>query len=125
MSNNNKPLCRNVIIHGFCKYEGKGCEFNHDPVKLLFFFCKCMSIRINKKNLEQDSSFQSSDKSRDVKISHTKENTTLMFIYSKNKTRNTLVLQSVPADSINAPEFIPKFTSSTTAGMLYMIVCAY
>ncbi|ORX51326.1 hypothetical protein DM01DRAFT_1347129 [Hesseltinella vesiculosa] len=25
-----KRLCRNVIIHGFCKYEGKGCEFNHD-----------------------------------------------------------------------------------------------
>ncbi|KAK9761988.1 PAB-dependent poly(A)-specific ribonuclease subunit 3, variant 2 [Basidiobolus ranarum] len=22
--------CRNVIIHGYCKYEGKGCEFNHD-----------------------------------------------------------------------------------------------
>ncbi|CAG8482290.1 13344_t:CDS:10 [Funneliformis caledonium] len=22
--------CRNLIIHGYCKYEGKGCEFNHD-----------------------------------------------------------------------------------------------
>ncbi|CAG8536238.1 2113_t:CDS:10 [Paraglomus brasilianum] len=22
--------CRNLIIHGNCKYEGKGCEFNHD-----------------------------------------------------------------------------------------------
>ncbi|KAG1213174.1 hypothetical protein G6F68_005409 [Rhizopus microsporus] len=26
---NDKRLCRNVIIHGYCKYEGKGCEFNH------------------------------------------------------------------------------------------------
>ncbi|KAI9360055.1 hypothetical protein DFJ73DRAFT_96097 [Zopfochytrium polystomum] len=24
--------CRNVIIHGFCKFENQGCEFNHDPV---------------------------------------------------------------------------------------------
>lgn len=24
-------LCKNVIIHGFCKYEGKGCEFYHPP----------------------------------------------------------------------------------------------
>ncbi|ORX99458.1 hypothetical protein K493DRAFT_110095 [Basidiobolus meristosporus CBS 931.73] len=22
--------CRNVIIHGYCKYEGKGCDFKHD-----------------------------------------------------------------------------------------------
>ncbi|CAG8632699.1 1722_t:CDS:2, partial [Racocetra persica] len=22
--------CRNLIIHGYCKYEGKGCKFNHD-----------------------------------------------------------------------------------------------
>ncbi|KAG1402636.1 hypothetical protein G6F60_005576 [Rhizopus arrhizus] len=26
---NDKRLCRNVIIHGYCKYEGKGCEFSH------------------------------------------------------------------------------------------------
>ncbi|KAI8988053.1 hypothetical protein BDF20DRAFT_853589 [Mycotypha africana] len=35
-SANSKRLCRNVIIHGFCKYENKGCEFNHktaDDVK--------------------------------------------------------------------------------------------
>ncbi|CAO3616936.1 unnamed protein product [Mucor hiemalis] len=28
-----KRLCRNVIIHGFCKYEDKGCEFNHETDK--------------------------------------------------------------------------------------------
>ncbi|KAI7862598.1 hypothetical protein BDF14DRAFT_1885920 [Spinellus fusiger] len=28
-----KRLCRNVIIHGFCKFEEKGCEFNHDGIK--------------------------------------------------------------------------------------------
>ncbi|CDR41573.1 CYFA0S07e03708g1_1 [Cyberlindnera fabianii] len=22
--------CRNITIHGFCKYEGQGCSFNHD-----------------------------------------------------------------------------------------------
>ncbi|KAL1927009.1 hypothetical protein VTP01DRAFT_5339 [Rhizomucor pusillus] len=30
---NTKRLCRNVIIHGFCKFEDKGCEFNHDVNK--------------------------------------------------------------------------------------------
>ncbi|KAI9317774.1 hypothetical protein BX666DRAFT_1940653 [Dichotomocladium elegans] len=30
---NAKRLCRNVIIHGFCKFEGKGCEFNHETSK--------------------------------------------------------------------------------------------
>jgi hypothetical protein len=24
-----KP-CRNIALHGYCKYEGQGCEFNHD-----------------------------------------------------------------------------------------------
>ncbi|KAL0091718.1 hypothetical protein J3Q64DRAFT_1846468 [Phycomyces blakesleeanus] len=28
-----KRPCRNVIIHGFCKFAGKGCEFNHDGDK--------------------------------------------------------------------------------------------
>ncbi|KAF6238459.1 hypothetical protein HO173_003426 [Letharia columbiana] len=26
-------LCRNVTIYGHCRYEDKGCAFNHDPVK--------------------------------------------------------------------------------------------
>ncbi|KAK9701551.1 PAB-dependent poly(A)-specific ribonuclease subunit 3 [Basidiobolus ranarum] len=32
--------CRNVIIHGYCKYDGKGCEFNHDlnPTAPSFIF---------------------------------------------------------------------------------------
>ncbi|KAI9351675.1 kinase-like domain-containing protein [Pilaira anomala] len=30
---NGKRLCRNVIIHGFCKFEDKGCEFNHENGK--------------------------------------------------------------------------------------------
>ncbi|KAI8984039.1 kinase-like domain-containing protein [Mycotypha africana] len=32
---NNKRLCRNVIIHGYCKFEGKGCEFNHDSRRII------------------------------------------------------------------------------------------
>jgi len=26
-------LCRNVTIYGKCRYEDKGCAFNHDPTK--------------------------------------------------------------------------------------------
>ncbi|KAJ2957748.1 hypothetical protein NQZ79_g6597 [Umbelopsis isabellina] len=33
-ANAGKRLCRNIIIHGYCKFEGKGCEFNHE-VRLL------------------------------------------------------------------------------------------
>ncbi|KAF9188255.1 hypothetical protein BGZ51_000716 [Haplosporangium sp. Z 767] len=34
LTNSNKSrTCRNIVIHGFCKYEGKGCEFNHDVGK--------------------------------------------------------------------------------------------
>jgi hypothetical protein len=25
----NRP-CRNIALHGYCKYEGKGCKFSHD-----------------------------------------------------------------------------------------------
>ncbi|KAI7869647.1 hypothetical protein BDF14DRAFT_1779057 [Spinellus fusiger] len=32
-ANINKRLCRNVIIHGFCKYQEKGCEFNHHSMQ--------------------------------------------------------------------------------------------
>ncbi|RHZ78795.1 hypothetical protein Glove_156g105 [Diversispora epigaea] len=28
--NSKTRTCRNLIIHGYCKYEGKGCEFKHD-----------------------------------------------------------------------------------------------
>jgi len=29
-TSNKNRTCRNVIIHGYCKYEHSGCEFNHD-----------------------------------------------------------------------------------------------
>ncbi|CAO3654961.1 unnamed protein product [Mucor fragilis] len=32
-SSSSKRTCRNVIIHGFCKFQDKGCEFNHDTGK--------------------------------------------------------------------------------------------
>ena len=28
-------LCKNVQIHGYCRYEGKGCAFRHDRVLAL------------------------------------------------------------------------------------------
>ena len=40
-SSNKNRTCRNVIIHGYCKYEHSGCEFNHDlstvNIKSFFF----------------------------------------------------------------------------------------
>ncbi|KAG0365280.1 PAB-dependent poly(A)-specific ribonuclease subunit 3 [Gamsiella multidivaricata] len=34
LTNSNKSrTCRNIVIHGYCKFEGKGCEFNHDVGK--------------------------------------------------------------------------------------------
>lgn len=51
---NAKRLCRNVIIHGFCKFEDKGCEFNHEVV-----VC-CGSVGgIYRKNPRQDNSIPS------------------------------------------------------------------
>ncbi|KAJ5291988.1 PAB-dependent poly(A)-specific ribonuclease subunit 3 [Penicillium angulare] len=32
--NAKETLCRNVTIYGRCRYEDKGCAFNHDPQKL-------------------------------------------------------------------------------------------
>ncbi|KAI8990298.1 hypothetical protein BDB01DRAFT_756459 [Pilobolus umbonatus] len=31
-SQSGKRLCRNIIIHGFCKYQEKGCDFNHETL---------------------------------------------------------------------------------------------
>lgn len=51
---NAKRLCRNVIIHGFCKFEDKGCEFNHEVV-----VC-CGGVGgIYRKNPRQDNSIPS------------------------------------------------------------------
>ncbi|KAK4521448.1 uncharacterized protein ATC70_012063 [Mucor velutinosus] len=78
---NGKRLCRNVIIHGYCKYEGKGCEFNHDTNK--------------------PTSPQTSPENK-----------------SKNRNLATLPFQavsSVSADSVNAPEFVPRFAVDSSA----------
>ncbi|PGH28290.1 PAB-dependent poly(A)-specific ribonuclease subunit PAN3 [Polytolypa hystricis UAMH7299] len=42
-------LCRNVTIYGRCRYEDKGCVFNHDPQKVN------AQIAENKKRLNVDS----------------------------------------------------------------------
>lgn len=31
---NKDTLCRNILIYGHCRYEDKGCLFNHDQSKL-------------------------------------------------------------------------------------------
>ncbi|KAI8328066.1 hypothetical protein BD560DRAFT_417450, partial [Blakeslea trispora] len=71
-----KEIVSKRIIHGYCKYEGKGCEFNHDSNK--------------------PTSPQTSPESRNK----------LRF------TTNLQAVSSVTADSINAPEFVPRFTNS-------------
>ncbi|PLB48344.1 PAB-dependent poly(A)-specific ribonuclease subunit pan3 [Aspergillus steynii IBT 23096] len=45
-------LCRNVTIYGRCRYEDKGCAFNHDPQK---FNPAYQSDSNNKKRLNVDS----------------------------------------------------------------------
>lgn len=77
---NGKRLCRNVIIHGYCKYEGKGCEFNHDSNK---------------------PSPQTSP-----------ENAKSKLRASSNTFQS---VSSVTADSVNAPEFVPRFTMDSNA----------
>ncbi|KAI8914902.1 hypothetical protein DFJ77DRAFT_463882 [Powellomyces hirtus] len=32
-NNSKNRMCRNVVIHGYCKFENKGCEYNHDSSK--------------------------------------------------------------------------------------------
>lgn len=45
-NSSSKRTCRNIIIHGYCKYEGKGCEFNHDIVSpCSIFTLQASSVR--------------------------------------------------------------------------------
>ncbi|KAK9483832.1 hypothetical protein V1527DRAFT_471994 [Lipomyces starkeyi] len=30
-----QTLCRNILIHGYCKYENSGCIFRHDTTPAL------------------------------------------------------------------------------------------
>ncbi|KAI8086057.1 uncharacterized protein BX664DRAFT_334810 [Halteromyces radiatus] len=82
-SANAKRLCRNVIIHGFCKFEDKGCEFNHDTN--------------NNKSVAQPSP----------------ESKTSVRLVSpaRANTLPTSIVSSVSADSVNAPVFVPKSVS--------------
>ncbi|KAG0212722.1 PAB-dependent poly(A)-specific ribonuclease subunit 3 [Mortierella sp. GBA30] len=79
LTNSNKArTCRNIVIHGFCKFEGKGCEFNHDVGKPA---TSVPSPEISKAKLHVNSP-----------------------IFKPSN----LSSGSVKAESINAPEFIPK-----------------
>ncbi|KAI7904141.1 uncharacterized protein BX663DRAFT_504092 [Cokeromyces recurvatus] len=51
---NFKRLCRNVIIHGFCKFQDKGCEFKHETEKS-FVLPQQMSMGTSTKTLENSS----------------------------------------------------------------------
>ncbi|KAF9287131.1 hypothetical protein BKA57DRAFT_463021 [Linnemannia elongata] len=90
LTNSNKTrTCRNIVIHGFCKYEGKGCEFNHDVGKPA---TSVPSPEISKAKLHVNSP-----------------------IFKPSN----LSSGSVKAESINAPEFVPKHSqvdSNSAAG---------
>ncbi|KAI8814008.1 hypothetical protein BJ742DRAFT_849292 [Cladochytrium replicatum] len=47
--------CRNIIIHGYCKFEGKGCEYNHDAGKLGGIAQQSASPELGKSKLRVDS----------------------------------------------------------------------
>ncbi|KAG0321681.1 PAB-dependent poly(A)-specific ribonuclease subunit 3 [Dissophora globulifera] len=92
LTNSNKTrTCRNIVIHGFCKYEGKGCEFNHDVNKPA---ASIPSPELSKAKLHVNSP-----------------------IFKPSN----LSSGSVKADSINAPEFVPKSSQDATslAGVAY------
>jgi hypothetical protein len=47
-----KKLCRNIALHGYCKFAGKGCEFSHDQVGSVCCFetvenaDRCLPVRV-------------------------------------------------------------------------------
>ncbi|KAF9429611.1 PAB-dependent poly(A)-specific ribonuclease subunit 3 [Podila epigama] len=89
LTNSNKSrTCRNIVIHGFCKYEGKGCEFNHD---------------VNKPAAASTSS---------PEIPKAK-----LHVNSPIFKPSNLSSGSVKAESINAPEFVPKQNHGMLARM--------
>ncbi|KAG0245012.1 PAB-dependent poly(A)-specific ribonuclease subunit 3 [Mortierella sp. GBA43] len=86
LTNSNKNrTCRNVVIHGFCKYEGKGCEFNHDGGKPS---ASVSSPEISKAKLHANSP-----------------------IFKPS----SLSAGTVKAEAINAPEFVPKSSQDANA----------
>ncbi|KAL1919136.1 uncharacterized protein VTP21DRAFT_2518 [Calcarisporiella thermophila] len=79
-SANRQRTCRNVIIHGFCKFEGKGCEFNHD---------------LGQSNKES---------SRPA----TPESTKPKLRLSSPEFKPSMGSQSISIDAVKAPVFVPR-----------------
>jgi hypothetical protein len=45
-------MCRNMYIHGYCRFEGKGCAFRHDRVSLILLLrCFLTSLQPNPESL--------------------------------------------------------------------------
>ncbi|CAO3589713.1 unnamed protein product [Absidia cylindrospora] len=82
---NAKRLCRNVIIHGFCKFEDKGCEFNHNVSNKL-------------------ASQTSPERKTSARLS----------LPTRANTLPNSMVSSVSADSVNAPVFVPKSISDNS-----------
>lgn len=124
---NAKRLCRNVIIHGFCKFEGKGCEFNHEVVRYSRQLL-CIATEISKEmntycryrtNHHHPKKLQKSKKMNHGKASEKRMHKEYLYDVSNGKVRlprtGSGVFSSMSAESINAPVFVPKSTPITVS----------
>ncbi|KAG5519800.1 hypothetical protein PMAC_000073 [Pneumocystis sp. 'macacae'] len=56
-----QTLCRNILIHGYCKFADKGCIFNHENYRTFEKNSTSFSSEIFKKNIHDMSLFTSND----------------------------------------------------------------
>ncbi|KAF9205090.1 PAB-dependent poly(A)-specific ribonuclease subunit 3 [Podila verticillata] len=109
LTNSNKSrTCRNIVIHGFCKYEGKGCEFNHDIQYL-------MTAEVGSRSVI---SYVSSVGVLEeiLHIVELQRPKAKLHVNSPIFKPSNLSSGSVKAESINAPEFVPKHSHESSAG---------
>ncbi|OZJ02266.1 hypothetical protein BZG36_04701 [Bifiguratus adelaidae] len=95
-----RRLCRNIIIHGYCKYEGKGCEFSHDVVSFGQLSSPVQHTHeMDVVLLEKTKANQGGQESPRRKGKLQVTSPTFKPANGGN---------SVSADSVNAPVFVPK-----------------
>ncbi|KAI9274658.1 hypothetical protein BDA99DRAFT_498161 [Phascolomyces articulosus] len=115
---NAKRLCRNVIIHGFCKYEGKGCEFNHEPTNnnnnaTTTTTTSSTTAATTTAAATTTSTIHNGNSHPSAKVSPqgSPENNSKIRIQSPRS--NSAMVSSVSAESVNAPIFVPKTVGMT------------
>ncbi|KAI9492444.1 hypothetical protein BDB00DRAFT_828120 [Zychaea mexicana] len=103
-----KRLCRNVIIHGFCKYEGKGCEFNHESSNNSATAAAAAANNNNNNSNNNNTTTTNANGTNNGKPTPqgSPENNSTIRIQSPRS--NSGMVSSVSAESVNAPVFVPK-----------------